>query len=62
MHEFTPNTETMVEILTQRLAESELKAAQWQSIAVDLQKKADQQASQGEAPVEYPPEEVIEAE
>lgn len=63
MHEFTPNTQTMVEILTQRLAESEVKAAQWQSIAVDLQKKVDQQESQNdEAPVEYPPEEIEEAE
>lgn len=62
MNEFTPNTQTMVEILTQRLAEAELKAAQWQSVAIDLQKEANQQESQNEAPVEYPPEEATEAE
>ena len=57
MHEFTPNTQTMVEILTQRLAEAELKAAQWQSIAIDLQKEADEQKKLDNASVEYPPEE-----
>lgn len=55
--QFQPNTQTMVEILTQRLAEAEVKAAQWQSIAIDLQNKADQQEDQDSNAIEYPPEE-----